>query len=184
MSYDTLVLNADASPLTVVPLSTLSWEETIKLVYVQHATVLHYYEDWVVRSPSVALSVPSVIILREYVRASKAVKYNRANILLRDLYRCMYCNEEFSPKDLTLDHYIPRAEHGTTKFENILSACGPCNMEKAHHHDMRPTRLPYRPTYFELVEKRKRFPTAVSHESWVPYLGWDENKIIIRHRHK
>jgi 5-methylcytosine-specific restriction endonuclease McrA len=181
---DSLVLNADASPLSIVPLSTLSWQEAIKLVYLGHVAVLAYYDDWKVHSPSITLPVPSVIILNEYIKAGRVVKFNRSNILLRDEYKCQFCGEEFLPKELTLDHYIPRAEAGPTRFDNISAACGPCNFAKAHHHDMKPIRVPYKPTYHELVEKRKKFPTIVSHESWLPYTGWNPEKVTIKHQHK
>ena len=59
-----LVLNADFSPLSYVPLSLWSWKDTIRAVVRGSAQVVTEYEDWVIRSPSLQLNLPSVIALK------------------------------------------------------------------------------------------------------------------------
>jgi hypothetical protein len=62
-----LVLNADFQPLSYFPLSLFGWEDSVRAVVKgSHAVVAEY--DQVVRSPSTAMRLPSVIALREYVR--------------------------------------------------------------------------------------------------------------------
>ena len=68
-------------------------------------------------SPSVALKLPSVIALREYVRPNEYPAFTRFNLFLRDKFRCVYCG---SARELTFDHGIPRTKGG----RHILP-CGP-----------------------------------------------------------
>jgi len=80
----TLVLNADATPMSIVPLSAIPWQDAIKLVYLDKASVLEEYNRWVVRSPSVQMRMPSVVLLREYRDHDGDVEFSRHNIFLRD----------------------------------------------------------------------------------------------------
>ena len=91
MPSDTLILNNDGLPLSIVPLSTLSWQDSVKLFYVGRVSIISSYPNWEVHSPSMTLKVPSVILLNEYIKVSKSVKYSKENILLRDEYICQYC---------------------------------------------------------------------------------------------
>jgi 5-methylcytosine-specific restriction endonuclease McrA len=38
----------------------------------------------------------------------------------------------YGPRDLTLDHVLPRSRGGTTSWRNVVTACGPCNRRKGH----------------------------------------------------
>lgn len=63
MSNDTLLLNANGAPLSVTPLSTLTWQESIKLIWLDKINVLEWH-DWTVRSVNHSMHVPSVICVR------------------------------------------------------------------------------------------------------------------------
>ena len=65
---DVLVLNADAQPISYLPISVIQWKEAIKYMYHDKCDILEWYDDWLVRSPSWETRVPAVIMLREYVR--------------------------------------------------------------------------------------------------------------------
>lgn len=183
---DTLILNADGLPLSIVPLSTLSWEDSIKLMYVQRVDVLASYEDWVVRSPNLEMPVPAVMILRDFIRINKAIKFSRANVLLRDDFKCQYCGLDASHDHslLTLDHVTPRKLGGKTKWNNIVAACSPCNLKKGHEIKMKPKKPAVHPTYYQLLEKVRLAPIVVPHPSWNDYLGWPEDMVTIRGKHK
>ena len=181
----TLVLNADGLPLSVVPLSTLSWQESVKQVFTGAAEVMAEYEDWQVHSPSITLTVPSVIMLREYVRVNRGVKFSRANVLLRDNYECQYCgvNHKDEKSLLTLDHVLPRFHGGKTRWDNVVAACSACNLKKAHFLEMKPKcGDPRRPSYYDLVAKSMKNPIVVPDQSWVDFLGWDESLVTLKHR--
>ena len=183
MPSDTLILNNDGLPLSIVPLSTLSWQDSVKLFYVGRVSIISSYPNWEVHSPSMTLKVPSVILLNEYIKVSKSVKYSKENILLRDEYICQYCGiSGFNNKavELTMDHVIPRSNEGKTNWSNVVTACYNCNMEKAHHEHMKPKNAPRRINYYELVTKRKKFPLQIPDLIWAEFLDWDLDKIILK----
>ena len=184
---DTLILNADGLPLSVVPLSTLSWQDSIKLMFLERVSVLAEYENWEVHSPSSTLKVPSVIMLQDYVKVGKGVKFSRSNVFLRDNYQCQYCGVDckHDPKLLTLDHVVPRFNGGKTRWDNVVAACGPCNLEKAHFNKMKPMcGTPGKPSYYELVAKSQNLPIKVPHESWVEFTGWAPELVTIAPRRR
>ncbi|MCB0419578.1 MAG: HNH endonuclease [Bdellovibrionales bacterium] len=45
---------------------------------------------------------------------------------------CYYCEEKFSPTDLTMDHVIPVSRGGKSSKGNVVVACKQCNTEKKH----------------------------------------------------
>ena len=75
--------------------------------------------------------LPVPLTVRFLSRASacwqRKVKFSRNNIWLRDKGQCSYCRKRVSRKSMTLDHVIPRAQGGKTKWENIVTCCAPCN---------------------------------------------------------
>jgi len=126
-----LVLNADFQPLSYFPLSLFGWEDAIKaVVRGSHVIVAEY--DQVVRSPSTAMRLPSVIALREYVRPPTRVAFTRFNVFLRDHFVCQYCAIQHRPNDLTFDHVLPRAAGGVTSWENIATSVQPLQYAQGH----------------------------------------------------
>lgn len=173
MSNQTLVLNADANPVSVIPLSTTHWREAVRVIYLDRATVVETYDEWVVRSPSFQLKMPSIIMLKEFQQHNGKIEFSKKNVFLRDDYMCQYCGNHFHSDDLTFEHVIPRSKGGKTNWENISSACLPCNQEKASHTHIKPFKAPHKPSYWELANNAKKHPIVVSHESWIPYLNWN-----------
>jgi 5-methylcytosine-specific restriction endonuclease McrA len=47
--------------------------------------------------------------------------------LERDSYVCQYCG---STARLHVDHRVPLSRGGTNLFENLVTACAPCNQSK------------------------------------------------------
>jgi 5-methylcytosine-specific restriction protein A len=43
---------------------------------------------------------------------------------------CHYCNEQFAPKALTLDHIVPVSRGGRTTKGNCVPCCKECNNRK------------------------------------------------------
>lgn len=167
---DVLVLNADAQPISYLPLSAVQWKEAIVYMFMDKCDVLEWYDDWIVKSPSWETKVPAVIILKEFQRRRRTPRFSKTNLYLRDLYTCQYCNSSFPRKSLTMDHVRPLSLGGKTNWENIVSACGPCNTRKGNKMKMKPKRMPYIPDYYELVNKRKQLEIDVRHPSWSNYL--------------
>ena len=172
-AHPALVLNADFRPLSYYPLSLWNWQDTIKAVFLDRVNIVSEYER-VVRSPSFEVRLPSVVSLKAYVKPALYPAFTRFNVFLRDRFSCQYCG---CKKELTFDHLIPRSLGGLTRWDNVVTACSPCNLAKGGYLPekigMRPMQWPYRPTVFELHRNGRLFPPNYLHESWLDYLYWD-----------
>ncbi len=167
---DTLVLNADGLPVSVMPLSVIPWEEAIKYMVLDKADVLMFHDNWVVRSARWETQVPSVIMLREYMKVKSGVRFSRSNVYLRDDGRCQYCGTHVERKDSTLDHVHPISKGGKTTWENTVTACSPCNASKADKDGWKPKVRPYKPDFYELVNKRKKQGFNVRFKEWLQFI--------------
>lgn len=167
---DTLVLNTDGSPVSMLPLSVITWQDAIRYMVLDKAIVLDWHDDWIVRSARWETRVPAVIMVKEYMKKKTAVRYSKQNVFLRDGYTCQYCGTDVNKRTATLDHLIPSSKGGKSTWENSVCACSKCNSHKGNKGGFKPARAPYRPNYFELVEKRKKFQFNIAHPSWAAYL--------------
>ncbi len=119
------------------------------------------------------LRLPHVILLRYYERVpAKEVKFNRQNLFERDDYCCQYCGKEYAPRDLNLDHVIPRMHGGRTSWENVVTSCIRCNARKANrlphqagmHLLRKPTKPKWRPFAYSVNAAERT-------DHWIPFLG-------------
>jgi 5-methylcytosine-specific restriction endonuclease McrA len=172
-AHPALVLNADFRPLSYYPLSIWSWQDAIKAVFLDRVNIVSQY-DVEVRSSSFSMRLPSVVSLKTFVKPSRSPAFTRFNVFLRDRFQCQYCSAR---EDLTFDHLIPRSKGGTTTWENVLTACSPCNLRKGnktpHEAGMHPQQLPFRPSVHDLHNNGRMFPPNFLHDSWMDYLYWD-----------
>ena len=147
MTGDVLVLNRSFYAVQVT-----SWQRALSLVYTDHASVVdqeyrtYSFEDWrelsslieknpagYVHTPSFKVAIPDVIALKFYDRLpSTEVKFTRHNIYEHYHYTCCYCGKKLPSSELNLDHVIPRSKGGKTSWDNIVTACIPCNLKKAN----------------------------------------------------
>ncbi|PXW79145.1 5-methylcytosine-specific restriction endonuclease McrA [Blastomonas natatoria] len=172
-SCPALVLNADYTPLSYYPLSLWPWQTAIKAIFLDRVDVIETYEREV-HSPTIQMKIPSVIALKQYVKPSEYPAFTRFNLFLRDRFHCQYCG---SPHNLTFDHVVPRRLGGKTTWQNVATACAPCNMRKGGRTpaqaNMRLMVQPIRPTSWQLQERGRAFPPNYLHESWHDWLYWD-----------
>ena len=175
-SCPALVLNADYRPLSYFPLSTWSWQETIKAIFLDRVDVVSHY-DRVIRSPAASHRLPSVVALRHYVPQNRRPPFTRFNVFLRDRFTCQYCLIPYAAPELTFDHLIPRSRGGRTSWTNVVTACTRCNLQKSdrlpQECKMRPAVAPHMPTTFQLQEHGRAYPPNFLHESWRDFLYWD-----------
>lgn len=102
----------------------------------------------VIHTPSELIPLPSVIRLVYLVRRPRRERrLTRHEVFRRDGYTCQYCGRQ--TKELTLDHMVPRYKGGRHVWDNVVSACIPCNNHKAgrtpHEAGMKLIRLPFAP---------------------------------------
>jgi 5-methylcytosine-specific restriction endonuclease McrA len=119
-----LVLNASYEPLNVTTV-----RRAHVLVFKGKAEVVEEL-DRPLHAASDTYPWPHVIRLVTYVRVPRAVqrKISRRALFARDGWRCVYCGT--SGGRLTLDHVVPRSRGGESVWENVVTACAPCNHRK------------------------------------------------------
>ena len=83
-----------------------------------------------IHSINSVFDIPSVIRLAYYIKRPRCQrKLTKHEIFHRDRYICQYCGRE--TRELTLDHVIPKKRGGQHSWDNVVSACVPCNRHKA-----------------------------------------------------
>ena len=168
-----LVLNADYRPLSYLPLSVWPWQDAIKAKFLDRVDVIAEYEEKV-HSPSVSIKIPSVVVLRDYVRPSRSTAFTRFNLFLRDEFSCQYCGKK---GEMTFDHVLPRCKGGKTCWENVVAACGSCNLQKGSRDlkssGMKILKQPVKPSTSYLMNQGRKFPPNYLHDSWMDFLYWD-----------
>lgn len=144
---DVLVLNRNFYAIQIT-----SWQRAITLVYIDHARVVdesyrtYSFEDWreltkvredhpagFIRTPEFKIAIPEVIALRLYDRLPHMdVKFTRRNIYEHYNYRCCYCGKKFPTHELNLEHVVPRSRGGKSTWDNVVTSCVSCNLQKGN----------------------------------------------------
>ena len=121
-----LVLN-----LNYVPVNVCSVRRAIVMVDKGKAELLEQHEGSL-HTVSGAVDAPAIIRLVYLVkRPFLPRRLSKKEVFLRDRFTCQYCGKK--AQDLTLDHVIPRRQHGPHTWENVVTACNRCNLRKAGH---------------------------------------------------
>lgn len=122
---DTLLLDHGYQPIKVI-----SWQRAICMHFVGKVEVLRDHE-WVVQTISTSYAAPAVVrLLCKLGLRPLHIRFSRENVYLRDGHRCQYCGVRCGPRELTLDHVVPRASGGKTTWRNVVTACASCNRRK------------------------------------------------------
>lgn len=167
----TLVLNASFEPLKVV-----RWERAVTLWALGKVEIVESY-DREIRAVTFSMRLPSVVRLLRFVRVRRAgrVPFTRANIYARDGYTCQYCGTAFASEDLTFDHVVPASRGGRRSWENIVTACVPCNRRKDNRTpdeaQMTLRRAPKQPASSDVL--RLSIGIRRTPESWRSWLYWN-----------
>ena len=118
-----LVLNASYEPLNIT-----TWRRALVMVLKGKAEGLEHDSSRWIRGDTM---LPTVIRLRQYVRVPyKQLPLPRRNLFHRDGHRCQYCGS--SADQLSIDHVVPRSRGGLDTWENVTTACLPCNVRKGN----------------------------------------------------
>jgi len=118
-----LVLNQNYEPLNVCNV-----RRALVLVIGGKAEILEENPLGLTSSRAV-YPAPTVIRLRYFIRRPRPrVKLTRREVFIRDNFTCQYCGRH--GHELTIDHIIPRSRGGLHTWENVVSACRPCNHRK------------------------------------------------------
>jgi len=176
MTRDTLVLNR-----SYIPVHLSHWHDVMKLLYKEHAHALdreytvYTYDEWVKASPNMdselkrihtvhyEIAVPEIVVLTLYDSLPmREVKFTRQNVFQRDKYICQYCGKKFPKDDLQKEHVIPKSQGGGNDWDNIVSACHPCNSKKRdrtpQQAGMKLIKEPEPPRWYNPITKLKHTP--------------------------
>lgn len=165
----TLVLNRSWQPVHVTTVRRalcMVFRDAARIVCTESLTI-YDFDGWIdqpipsraetIRSPSVRIVAPEVILLSRYNRVPcHEAPFTRRNLFLRDDYTCQYCGKRSGSQLLSVDHVHPRSRGGSTTWENCVLACVGCNARKA---DQTPKEAGLR-----LLRKPER-------PRWTPYLN-------------
>ncbi len=163
-----LVLNQNYEPLNICRV-----RRAVMLIHLGRAAMLENGSGFI-HSANEIFSVPSVIRLDHLIKRPRPQrKLTRLEVFNRDHFTCQYCGKD--THQLTLDHIIPRHQGGLHTWENITSACVPCNRHKAgrtpEQAGMKLARVPVRPrsnTPFYIPHQQLQ-----AHGEWQKYLPPD-----------
>ncbi len=170
------MLNASFEPLHIV-----SWQRALQLLFQGKVEVVEESEQEV-RTVRITIRVPAVLRLLHYVPLTKKkqiVRFSRANVFSRDHHICQYCGKKFSKTNLTLDHVIPIVQGGMKSWENIVTACKPCNQRKGGRTPAQASihliKKPKRPLW--LPSTTLQMGLAITPERWKIYLKLDRDHV-------
>lgn len=178
MNVSVLLLNANAQPLSLLPLSTINWQTAIKTIYSSRAHVVKNYDGMYLHSSRVTIPLPSIIMYNNYHKSPSRAKFNRKNLYIRDNYRCQYCGEKFASSELTIDHVIPKSHGGKLTWKNSVAACKKCNFLKGDKL-VKPLNAPYMPSWHQLNQYSKRYKLTIPDGDWQDFLQWPTENLDI-----
>ncbi|HRD71777.1 MAG TPA: HNH endonuclease [Aquimonas sp.] len=102
------------------------------------------------------IALHPIIASRGHARPASidpAPALNNAALFARDRHLCLYCGGQFNRYELTRDHVIPTSRGGRDVWQNVVSACLPCNLRKGNRTPqeahMPLLAVPYRPSWVE-----------------------------------
>lgn len=131
-----------------MPLMHCDIRRAMVLLYLNKAEIVKESGQFL-KTVSEDYPVPRVIRLlgKMIKRFTPRIAYSRKNIHTRDQHTCQYCG---SQNNLTLDHVMPTSRGGASSWENVVTACLPCNAKKGNktpaEAGLSLHRLPVRPS--------------------------------------
>ncbi len=160
-----LVLNASYEPLNIT-----TWRRAMVMLLKGKAEGLEHDAAQPIRQD---LLLPTVIRLRQFVRVPyRPLPLTRRNVLQRDGFTCQYCGFRGDP--LSIDHVLPRSRGGGDVWENVITACVPCNTRKGsrtpREAGMPLRQEPHRPLSSLRFEAGRRMEEGLNHV-WEKYLN-------------
>ena len=98
--------------------------------------------------------------VRNRARQSQVPRLSRRLLFARDRHLCAYCGAVCHFGDLSMDHIVPASRGGGDTWNNLVTACRPCNQRKAnrtpHEACMPLLYVPYAPNRYEDIIVRGR----------------------------
>ena len=159
-----LVLNASYEPLNIT-----TWRRAVVMLLKGKAEGLEHDPTSLLRPDQMR---PTVIRLRQFVRVPyRQLPLTRRNVFQRDGHACQYCG--YNGDKLSIDHVQPRSRGGVDSWDNVTTACLPCNIRKGNRTPreagMALNRPPHRPLSSLSFEANRQLRAGRNAE-WAKYL--------------
>ncbi|MEK6221711.1 MAG: HNH endonuclease [Chloroflexota bacterium] len=167
LSAPVLVLNANYEPLNIC-----TTRRALGLIFSDKASLITNGRGKIY-TVSDSYPAPSIIRIGFMVKRPRPeVKLSNQEVFRSDNYTCQYCGKR--TKNLTIDHIIPKRLNGAHSWNNLVTACPPCNHKKGGRTN--------RQANMKLLSKPNA-PTASAayifgrylqnNEEWLPFVeGW------------
>lgn len=188
LTRDVLVLNKNFFPLCVTTL-----KDALRLVFIEKAFPLdseytsYTLEEWMEKSlktpqdqvpASIPFNVPNIIRLKTFEKTVRfQLNQSRANIFMRDEYKCQYCRKQLIKSEATIDHIIPKSRKDEFGYDwkqmndwtNVATCCKKCNGKKSNRTP-KEANMPLikKPTKPE-VDLPGMNPNKI-HPDWIPFI--------------
>lgn len=179
-----LALNASYEPLTLVPI-----RRAVRLVLDRKAEILETDGDREFRSETTCVPAPMVIRLVRFIHVPRRFRRQVTNTFLfaRDDYACAYCGRHRSElrgrQFLTRDHVLPTSRGGQNTWDNVVTACSPCNNRKGdrlpREAGMSLRVTPGEPNYVHLVWAVRRVTPIQA--KWIGMFYGDDTLEALEH---
>lgn len=170
----TLVLNSQYMPLSVFPdLYTIPVEEAIDRYLKGKCNVVHWYHRPVLTPSRTDLKWPSIVVNHNNKSFEKEVRLKKSTLFYRDHCKCKFCGVDLTLSNMTFEHLIPRSKGGGHDWKNLVLACESCNHKKGDSMPVgqwKVDRAPRAPSFWDLIETRKKFPVYIDDPEWQQFL--------------
>lgn len=189
----TLVLNKNFMPHSVFPLSTVLAREAICGYLTGKVDVVDWYDRPILTPPGSRkdLRWPAVVVTQHAKKFMNKVKLNKETLYYRENGACFWCdvpltNKKHQKNTITDDHVIPISRGGKTEWVNVVACCAECNKMKGNAlptGKWTPKKKIIEPTFYQMLEIRKKYPLTVDHESWVQFLPGFVDTVVHQNYH-
>lgn len=163
---DVLVVDAAGNPKDWQDVETVinyyargkvAWESGSLIKVFRGGTNRDTAQRTVIEVPSIVATTGPVFDMSEF-RAAPVL--TRETLFARDRHMCAYCGEVFTKADLTKEHIHPQKLGGKDVWDNVVTACFPCNNAKGHmtldEAGLELLYVPYTPNFFETMILKNR----------------------------
>ena len=165
LNLPVLVLNQNYQPLNVCNV-----KRAVVLLDRGKAELMENGRGYI-NTVTTPVPVPSIIRLFHMVKRPPVHRrLSRRAVFIRDKFTCQYCSKQ--SKVLTLDHIMPRSRSGPHTWENVVSACIPCNHRKAGRTPKEARMKLLREPTVPAPNPYYLFMSRTILDEWRPFIPW------------
>ena len=165
-----LLLDKNYMPLTII-----GYKKALMLLVKNKAENIAVPTTYTIRATNFIGYISSIVRLTVSIpwqAQQSKYKFNRKHVLIRDQFRCRYCDKKLGKQTTTIDHIIPVSRGGKSSYDNCVACCVSCNNVKG---DRTPAEIgfvllskPIKPNFFTIC----KYNSDLVPEEWNNYIRW------------